>query len=250
MFTNAEILAVARQQLALDLHCAPEDLQRRENVVTCSALCPGRRPFTDHPYFFRMATMGGNAVVTADSAVLPALREYVRDKAGPWLFEYPHRRARAAILAPFGNTLDRTYHRYLPLGKPAECRPPARARWYEQAEIAPLYATGLFPNALHERFDPACPDVLAVAAVENGKLMGLAGCYADSPLLWQIGIDVLPAYRGQGLGAGLVTMLRQEILARGHIPYYGTSLANVFSRRIAQQCGFVPAWVEAETLEP
>lgn len=42
-------------------------------------------------------------------------------------------------------------------------------------------------------------DVLAAGAWHEGKLMGLAGCSADCDTMWQIGVDVLPAYRRQGI---------------------------------------------------
>ena len=35
---------------------------------------------------------------------------------------------------------------------------------------------------------------LAAAALDRGRLVGLAGCSADCGAMWQIGIDVLPEY--------------------------------------------------------
>ena len=79
--------------------------------------------------------------------------------------------------------------------------------------------------------------------------MGMAGCSADTLLLWQIGIDVLPEYRGRGIATTLVTLLRDEVFRRGAIPYYGTSLSNLGSWKTALASGFVPAWVETESRE-
>lgn len=77
----------------------------------------------------------------------------------------------------------------------------------------------------------------------------MAGCSADTPEMWQIGIDVLPEYRGKGIGKTLVALLRDEVLRRGFIPYYGTSLSNICSWKIALSCGFVPTWIETESRE-
>ena len=77
--------------------------------------------------------------------------------------------------------------------------------------------------------------------------MGMAGCSADSPQLWQIGIDVFPEYRRRGIGTTLVKLLRNETFRRGAIPYYGTSLSNLRSWKIALASGFKPTWVECET---
>ncbi len=252
MLTPAQILEQARLQLSCDFGCTPQALQAGQNVFVRSALCPGRRRFFDRAPFFHMVTMGGNAVLAADDAVLEPLRQYAEGLSGPSLFEYGNLRALEQLLQPYGKSLDRTYHIHLPLAAPADAplAPTLTLRWYEQAQLAPLYAAGLFRNALHEQFVPECPDMLAVAALQGDRIVGVAGCAADSPLFWQIGIDVLPAARGCGVGTALVTLLRQAVLERGCIPYYATSQANLFSRRIAQRCGFVPAWVEAETLEP
>lgn len=59
--------------------------------------------------------------------------------------------------------------------------------------------------------------VLAVGAYDNGKLIGLAGCSADCDSMWQIGIDVLPQYRRQGIASALTSRLAQEILQRNKV---------------------------------
>jgi predicted GNAT family acetyltransferase len=62
-------------------------------------------------------------------------------------------------------------------------------------------------------------------------------------------MDVLPDYRGRGIAAYLVTLLKEEIIKRGRIPYYSTSQSNIYSQNIAMNCGFFPAWVEAYSTE-
>ena len=89
--------------------------------------------------------------------------------------------------------------------------------------------------------------MLAVVAMDGGKIMGMAGCSADTPELWQIGIDILPEYRGCDVAKTLVTLLRNETFRRGAIPYYGKSLSNLPSWKTALGCGFRPFWIEAES---
>jgi GNAT superfamily N-acetyltransferase len=62
--------------------------------------------------------------------------------------------------------------------------------------------------------------------------------------MWQIGIDVLPAYRRQGIATALTRRLAKEILARGKVPFYCAAWSNVKSVRNAIKSGFRPAWVE------
>ena len=103
------------------------------------------------------------------------------------------------------------------------------------------------------RFDEAfafcadAPDVLGVSAAVDGKLAGMAGASCDSPAMWQIGINVEPAYRGKGVGTMLVSLLKNEILRRGLLPFYGTSISHLASQRVALGAGFIPAWVELIT---
>ncbi|MDR0312337.1 MAG: GNAT family N-acetyltransferase, partial [Treponema sp.] len=107
----------------------------------------------------------------------------------------------------------------------------------------------MFPNALCRKYDPKRPDILAVAAYDEEKIIGMAGCSADTPLLWQIGIDINENYQGKGIGTYLVTVLKNEIERRGRIPFYGTNLSNIYSWNIALNSGFIPTWIEIETIE-
>jgi predicted GNAT family acetyltransferase len=70
----------------------------------------------------------------------------------------------------------------------------------------------------------------------------MAGASADGAQMWQIGVDVLPAFRNHGLAAYLVNTLTAAILHRGKIPYYGTAPSNIASQRVAHRAGYAPAW--------
>ena len=87
-------------------------------------------------------------------------------------------------------------------------------------------------------------DVLGVGAYHNGKLIGMAACSADCDTMWQIGVDVLPYYRKQGIASALTSKLAIEILKRDKVPFYCCAWSNVKSVRNAIKSGFRPAWVE------
>ena len=87
-------------------------------------------------------------------------------------------------------------------------------------------------------------DVLGVGAYDGDQLIGLAGCSADCDTMWQIGIDVLPEYRRQGIASALTSRLAIEILNRGKVPFYCAAWCNIKSVRNAIKSGFRPAWVE------
>lgn len=114
----------------------------------------------------------------------------------------------------------------------ASCRYPVRLLAPEQFQE--LYVPA-WSNALCEKRREL--DVLAVGAYDGGKLIGLAGCSADCEEMWQIGIDVLPDYRRQGVASALTSRLAAEILQRGKVPFYCAAWSNlaVGAQRFAQR---------------
>ena len=136
---------------------------------------------------------------------------------------------------------------YLPDPDRLRQRPcPYAFRLLEKADLEGLYEPE-WSNALCR--DRKELDVLGVGAYEAGKLIGLAGCSADADRMWQIGVDVLPDYRKQGVGSALTSRLAVEILARGKVPFYCSAWSNIRSVRNAIRSGFLPAWAEM-TVKP
>ena len=246
MLTKDGIERKFKEQLALELNCAPEDFSGEEIIITGPILHENRRMFSDRPFFLQMATFGAGAVISADERLHPRLREWAKGKRGFWLFEQHNYLELDRLLRGYGYKMALTHHMFTPTTEIAAVETGFPVRWLEQGDIPPFYGRAEFSNALCDRFRPERPDVLAVAALDGEEIMGMAGCSADTPELWQIGIDVLPRYRGRGIGKTLVALLRNEALRRGALPYYGTSLSNIASWRVALASGFLPAWVEAE----
>lgn len=253
-YTKYELLPFVQEQLALEYNCKAEDFRRNEtdNVLVLPCSHPQRRKFSelDTPHFFRMATMGGNAVISADRPLHTWLWDFLSQKPGHCLFEYPYLASLQKQLTRYDETLGSTHHMFLPNKDTAIPNLNIPVKWFESSEIAPFYLNGTFPNALCSTFLPHRPDVLAVCAYDGDTIIGMAGCSADTSLLWQIGIDVFPQYRGRGIGCYLVSLIKKEIMKRGKIPYYGTDVTNLYSQNIAINCGFSPAWVEIETVLP
>ena len=93
--------------------------------------------------------------------------------------------------------------------------------------------------------DEDTPD--APAAGESAALadpIAMVGLSDDSPIMRQIGIDVLPAWRGAGIASVLVRDAARLTLAEGYLPFYGTSPSHILSQRVAMNAGLVPTWWE------
>ena len=146
----------------------------------------------------------------------------------------------------FGYTLTQTYHMFLSC-RQVETAKDYLVKWFYDNEIHPFYSGGRFPNAIAPEYRPERPDRIAVCAYDGEKIMGMAACSEDAPGWLQIGIDVMPEYRSKGVGTYLVTLLKNKIIQRGEIPFYGTSVSNYHSWNIALNCGFKPTWVEIGT---
>ncbi|MBP5554545.1 MAG: GNAT family N-acetyltransferase [Lachnospiraceae bacterium] len=239
---------IIKEQLALELNCSPDDFDREENVITKNCMHENRRKFSEQPIFLQMVTFGNNAVISADEEMHPELNEWIKGKRGIWLFEQHNFYELETMLRKRGLKMALTHHMFLPEKDTSGFKTDMKIRWLEQGDISLFYGKEEFSNALCDRFKPERPDVLAVVALDGNRIMGMAGCSADTPIMWQIGIDVLPEYRGRGIGKTLVTLLKNEVIRRGAIPYYGTSLSNIFSWKIALGSGFKPAWIQTESV--
>lgn len=247
--TEKQILDIVKRQLSYEFNCNPEDFSKEENIITSGILHEKRRKFSEKPFFLQMATFGNNAVISADERIHPWLKEWVRGKKGFWLLEQHNFYELETKLREYGYKMALTHHMFIPTPEYLDVKTDLNIKWLEQKDIGEYYGREEFSNALCDSFKPDRPDVLAIIALEGDKICGMAGCSADTPEMWQIGIDVLPEYRGRGIGKTLVALLRDEVLRRGFIPYYGTSLSNIRSWKIALSCGFVPTWIETESRE-
>jgi len=235
--------------LALEYNCLPEDFLKSENVLTEPELHEGRRVYSSEKFFFHMATTGGNAVITADKSLHGFLNEFMEGKTGHFLFEIPNLLPLEAELNKHGFTFTQTYHMFLP-SRDVQPEKQFPVKWFYDGDIRQFYGDERFPNAICPEYKLERPDRIVVCAYHGDEIIGMAGCSEDAKGWQQIGIDVMPKYRSMGVGTCLVAMLKREILKRGEIPFYGTSVSNYHSWNIALNCGFRPAWVEIGAKKP
>lgn len=69
------------------------------------------------------------------------------------------------------------------------------------------------------------------------EIAAVAGAF-DTYGMLEIGVDVVRAQRGSGLGRLVVSAMAREILKRGGVPFYGCAPTNIRSHRTAESCGF------------
>jgi GNAT superfamily N-acetyltransferase len=242
MYTKTEILQIAKAQLALDYNCQLSDFEKEKNTIVENNLIDGRRIYDNDGCFLKLLCFGGKAIISTSPMMMPWCEEKLLNRDAAWIFEYPKLRAIDKKLQEFGHEIADIHQYYLPNPHVSSLEHITNVKWYESEEILRFENDDRFGEAF--AFDENHPDVLAVAAYDGDNIMGMAGASADSKTMWQIGIDVLPEYRGRSIGTNLVILLKNEILKRGKVPFYGTAESHFHSKNIAMNAGFFSAWAE------
>lgn len=194
--------------------------------------------------FFRAILFCGKGYLMADEAIYDwCCHEYGEQGPEPeWFCRFSNLRRLDDCLRGQRREIADTHIYFLPGMQETAVKPDFEVRWLEEGELLDWKEGRQFRHAICG--SELMPDMLAVAAIIDGKVAAVAGASEDSPLMWQIGIDVLPGFAGRGLASTLVALLKQEILARGKIPFYGTAESHGLSRSVAINAGFFPAWAE------
>ncbi len=229
--TKQELLQIVRNQLAVDYNCKPEDFQKDGVIITKAVKADGRRALPFRKTRCEMITMGHSVIVNASEDVLPFVKKRL---AGKSRYE--------TLNAPFVYGVNPHYLPGLEHLKQIDANPNFAYRVVERAEIPRYYAYKGLHNALLYNSAGMTTETLGVAAWDGARLAGIGCAIADSEKMCQIGVDVLPEYRNQGIATAIVNKLAIETLNRGYIPYYFTDNSNVASQKTAIAAGFFPAW--------
>ncbi|MBQ4332926.1 MAG: GNAT family N-acetyltransferase [Clostridia bacterium] len=244
---NRDILRIAMEQSAVDMNCNAEDFQKDKNVIVVSRENVSARKYLKLPFACNLVSYGSNVVASVSPAYCEVVSNYIQSYAMEHLMETPHLHVLEQELSVYGLSICYMAEFFLPdLDRlhPQPCH--YELKLLLPSDFALLYAPQ-WSNALYEKRKHL--DVLAIGAYDGDRLVGLAGCSADCETMWQIGVDVLPEYRRQGIAAALTSRLALEILDRGKVPFYCCAWCNVKSARNAIRSGFSPAWVEM-TVKP
>lgn len=240
--TNEEIYGIAMKQSAVDANCRPEDFLKKENVITVSKQNAGARKYLELPFVCDLVSYGNNIVASVDSKYEEIVRRYIDRYPAEHCFETPNMHALDQALSEYGMKVCFMAEYFLPdlrVLKPLSCG--YEMRLLDRSDFEGLY-TEQWSNALCEKRKEL--DILGVGAYLENRLIGLAGCSADCEDMWQIGVDVLPGYRKQGIASAVTSRLALECLERGKVPFYCCAWSNIRSARNAIRSGFRPAWAE------
>ncbi len=234
------------QQLAIDYCCTVSDVRDNRNHFTEYKKLEGRRRFEEaDDCILKVIAVNGKLMFTGKKQVVDVCREKFSNKSGSWFMDVATFRELDDILKAEGYRIKTAHPFFIPRDDKVCEMKGVEIRKYNQEEILQFKDDDRFDEAFC--FSEESPDVLAVAAMVDHEIVGMAGASADSPAFWQIGINVNKEFEGRHIASGLVSILKQDILQKGIVPYYGTSFSNLASQRVAAKAGFEVAWVELIT---
>ena len=100
-----------------------------------------------------------------------------------------------------------------------------------------------FENAI--TFDSGiCISEIAYVAYDGDKIIGVAGADKINDDIWEVGIEVLPEYRKDGLATILTKNLTIKIIEKGRVPIWCASSTNIGSQAVANKSNYIPLWFE------
>lgn len=192
-------LQTVRRVLAADLACKETDFLEDIVSINRAEIREGRFQFPIREKSLSIMTMGKGVVVSCNQErlqwVKSALDHLTRGQNFSIhtiaVLEKYVKRDLQFIAGPDQKhicTVDDLAEFYTPQG--------VKVSTYSQNKVAELYEHLNFKHALSYQVDHPRPDRLAVIAEYDGMIVGIAGASQDCECMWQIGVDVLPAYQG------------------------------------------------------
>ena len=240
------------EQICRDCNCMPQDVRSAENVFTPLLEIPGRRTFREDDTILKIVCLNGKIICSARESILLQCEALFRDANGAWFSQFSNLCKLEELISKEGYTIDYAHHFYLPFGVPCVSKEQREQfadsvilKWYEASEVERFRGDKRYQYALS--FLDRAPDMLAVTAEKDGEILGMCGVSRDSDVMWQIGIDVSASARGRKIGPFLTMLMKEEVMRRGKLPFYGTAESHVQSQSVAVKSGFVPAWYELQT---
>ena len=244
-------------QLARDYCCDAADIYSSDNIFSEYRQIEGQRRFKGQEKCpLKIAVVNGKLLFTGRREIVDECRKRYENASGKWFMDIEKFRELDSILSSYGCKLKSAHPFYLPteLSEQAVRKDTTDklidSKFKEDFNLVRYTGDEILQFKGDDRwneafcFDDNTPDVLAVAAVSDGEIIGMAGASADSDDFWQIGINVVQDAEGRHVGTSLVSELTMDILRCGRIPYYGTGMSHIASQRVAAAAGYDVFWFE------
>jgi len=237
------IKEILNQQLADDFCCSVNEVKNHQHIFTYYEPRMNRRKYNDdNTCFLKIACIHGKLLVSGEKSIVDWCREKYHNSDAAWFMEYDNLYELDCKMHEYGYRVGLAHPFYISDEITQQPDIKGDIVWYEENEIERFRGDLRFHEAF--AFCQSAPDRIGVSLQREGQILGMAGASSDSMKMWQIGIDVLSEYRGEHIGTALVILLKNELLKRGILPFYGTAMSHIASQNVAFHAGFYPAWTE------
>lgn len=234
---------IMNQQLALDFCCDVKDVISQKHIFSYYEPKANRRMFQEQETcYLKIACVHGKLLVTGAKDIVDWCSENLKDANAAWFMEYDSMYKLDCILRENGYRIGAAHPFYIATEPSVVSVLDGDITWYYEKEIEQFRKDPRFEEAF--AFDELAPDRIGVSLSRDNQILGMAGASSDSPYMWQIGIDVVEQARGEHIGTKLVILLKNELLRKGILPFYGTAMSHIASQNVALHSGFYPAWTE------
>lgn len=247
--TEARLRDMLLLQLSHDYNCFLDDFEHTNILITSKTRHPERRRFEDEDSIADLLVYDGKLIASVEDEVFDSVEEYFADSEdsdGEWFFDTFDIIAFNKLLSGFGYELGPARVGYIPRASGVEQKQaalPSTFTWLEGRELERYQGDERFNEALLA--SKVTPDMLALARFdEQGEIIGMSGASRNSPVMWELGVNVLFAARRAGVAAELVRLLSQEVQRRGHLPYFNCCMSHLAAQRTAISAGLTPAFCE------
>lgn len=216
---------IVKDYLSEQFFCSLSALEEEYTVFTINNL-------SESPYI-QIMSFNKCVIVNTSQAIHSKVKAALYGKNRDELFEFPF---------VYGQTIH-----YIPDVTTIQRLPLLTEYSYELQQgndIDKLKGIHGFDNSLSFDCNGNTSTRIVFLAKKGQEVVGLAGAGMQTENLWEIGIDVKPEYRENGLGTKLVSNLTVDILEQGIIPYYSASVTNLGSQLVAYRSGYKPYWID------
>ena len=226
-------------QLSVDYNLSVDDILSYKNIYTLNKRLKGRSRYEwDDTALLKICEVNNKFIMCSYNEELLERLKKAFDYINPgFIGSYHFLEALSNILKDYNEKICDIHHYYIPFEK-RDIPTDLEIRFFEKEDLYQFKRDERFKNALE--FSVRRPDMLGVGLYKNNEIAALAAASADSDTMWQIGINVNPAFRNMRVGAASVNILKNEIIKRGILPFYGTVESHIASSNIALKCGFRP----------
>ena len=195
------------QQLAIDYCCQVSDIKDDKNHFTEYEKLNGRRRFEEvDDCVLKVIAVNGKLIFTGKKSVVDVCQKHFSNKSGNWFMDVVNFRKLDEILKGEGYRIKTAHPFFVPKDDCVHEINGVEIKKYNQEDIMQFKDDDRFDEAFC--FSEESPDVLAVAAIIDHEIVGMAGASADSPSFWQIGINVTRILRAGILPRDLYQYLK------------------------------------------